>query len=563
MNKFSVILIIILSLGIFLRFNNLGSFPISLHRDEAFLGYNAYSLLKTGKDISGSLLPIHTESFLYSPLGYSYLSIPFIYAFGLSEFSVRFPSALFGVLTVLLIYFLVKRIFKKYEEPLIGTLSAANTLALLSAFFLAINPWHTNLSRTATENIIVTFFIVAGLFFYLISISKGRKYIITSFILFGLTLFIYQAPRAFLPVFIPIMILVFNNNRKLIKNKILLHILYLIFIIVPLVFVLLSPQLSLRIRTLSIFHDNLTQLVINEQIANDGSAGLPYMATRVFHNKVIGYGNLFIENYFRHFSFDFLFLDKGYPDRYRVPGMGLLYIFELPLIIFGAFYLFNKYRKIGIFITSWILVSPIGSALTFDDVPNLQRTVFAVPAYSILSGLGLLFFLKLVRSFNIKLFKLSIFACLFIITFSIFYYLVQYYFQARVYRSWYRQDGYKELAKKVNNLLPNYKKTVITNRESAPTIFFLFYSKYNPRLFQKTAQLSKLRDFDRISFDKYEFSEDECPLKNVKKNNVIINTVQKDFLYVNSGLCKDTPSISKVLSEIKRIDGSLVFYVAE
>jgi hypothetical protein len=243
--------------------------------------------------------------------------------------------------------------------------------------------------------------------------------------------------------------------------------------------------------------------------------------------------------------------------------MGLLYIFQLPLIVFGAIYLINKYRKIGIFIVSWILVSPIGSALTFDDVPNLQRIVFSIPAYSILSAFGLFIFLKLTKSFNLKIFTFSIFACIFVIAFCISYYFIQYYFQARVYRSWYRQDGYRELVKKVNNLLPNYKKAVITNRESAPTIFFLFYSKYNPDLFQKVAYLSKLRDFDRISFYKYYFTEEECPLRIIKQDEKIISTAKKDILYVNSGLCKDTVSISKVRSEIKRIDNSLVFYVAE
>jgi len=559
MNKFSFTLIAILVLGIFFRFYNLGAFPISLHRDEAFLGYNAYSLLKTGKDMSGSLLPFHMESFLYSPAGYSYFSIPFIYMFDLSEFSVRFTSALFGTLTILVTYFFVKRIFKKHEEPLIGTLSTTNMIALLSAFFLAISPWHINLSRTATESIIVTFFIVAGLLFYLMSVRLGWKHLIVSFILFGITLFIYQSPRAFLPIFIPLIILVFNNKKELVKNKITFLSLYLIFIIAPLVFVLISPQLSLRIRTLSIFHDKLTQLVINEQIANDGSAGLPYVATRIFHNKVIGYGNLFLENYFKHFSFDFLFLDKGYPDRYRVPGMGLLYIFELPLIALGFINLLNKYRRVGIFIIVWILVSPIGSALAFDDVPNLQRTVFALPAYSILSAYGLFIFLKLVRSFNLKLFRLSILASVFIIIFSISYYLVQYYFQARVYRPWYRQDGYKKLVTEVNYLLPNYKKVVVTNRESAPTIFFLFYSKYDPTLFQREAKRSMLRDFDRISFGRYEFTQDECPLRISNKQS----TEESNVLYVNSGLCKDTASIARVISEIKRVDNSLVFYVAE
>src|SRR5438034_626247 len=105
-----ILLTLIIFLAFALRFYKLGSVPIGFHRDEAFLGYNAYSILKTGRDMTGHLLPIHLQSFLYSPAGYSYFAIPFIAIFGLNEFAVRFPSALFGSLTVLLTYFLVKAI---------------------------------------------------------------------------------------------------------------------------------------------------------------------------------------------------------------------------------------------------------------------------------------------------------------------------------------------------------------------------------------------------------------------------------------------------------------------
>src|SRR3989344_9151444 len=100
MKKHYFALGLIFLLGVFLRFFILGQVPVSLHRDEAFLGYNAYSILKTGRDISGSFLPIHLESFFFSPAGYSYFSIPSVALFGLSEFSVRFASALFGSLTI-------------------------------------------------------------------------------------------------------------------------------------------------------------------------------------------------------------------------------------------------------------------------------------------------------------------------------------------------------------------------------------------------------------------------------------------------------------------------------
>lgn len=103
MERSAFLVIIVFSIGIILRFYNLGEVPVSLHRDEAFLGYNAYSILKTGKDMSGNFLPIHLESFFFSPAGYSYFSIPFIALFGLSQFSIRFASALFGSLNILLI----------------------------------------------------------------------------------------------------------------------------------------------------------------------------------------------------------------------------------------------------------------------------------------------------------------------------------------------------------------------------------------------------------------------------------------------------------------------------
>ena len=99
-------------LGLVLRLAFLGQIPQGLHRDEAFLGYNAYSILKTGSDISGNFLPIHLESFYFSPNGYSYFSIPFILIFGLNSFSIRLASFLFGSLTIPLIYFLSVKLFE-------------------------------------------------------------------------------------------------------------------------------------------------------------------------------------------------------------------------------------------------------------------------------------------------------------------------------------------------------------------------------------------------------------------------------------------------------------------
>src|SRR3989344_5188900 len=102
------VLILIILLAAFLRFYNLSKTPPSLYWDEASLGYNAYSILKTARDEHGQFLPITNFAAFgdYKPPGYIYLTVPSIAIFGVNEFAIRFPSAFFGTLTVLLAFFL-------------------------------------------------------------------------------------------------------------------------------------------------------------------------------------------------------------------------------------------------------------------------------------------------------------------------------------------------------------------------------------------------------------------------------------------------------------------------
>lgn len=549
MRKNIYLLALIFIVGTFFRFYNLGEFPIGLHRDEAFLGYNAYSILKSGKDMSGQFLPLHLESFIYSPAGYVYFSIPFIFLFDLSAFSVRFASAFFGSMTIIITYFLTKELFKGKNR----------LIPFIASTMIAIVPWHINLSRTATENTIVVFFISLAVLLYLCWIKNSKFLLLLgSFISFAITIFVYQAPRVFLPLFIPLMIFIFVKSYKD-KIKILQQIiLYSIFVIIPLFFILSSKDLSLRIRTVSIFATDQTQLVLDEQIRGDGVANVSNSLARTFHNKLIGYSSAFLQNYFKHFTYDFLFTDNSFPARYKVPLFGILYILDLPLIILGVLYLLKNEKKVGTFLIGWLLIVPIGSGLTFDDIPNMQRTLIAFPALSVISAFGLFTIISYLSKQHL-LTKAFIASFTIFAAFNITFYLHQYYIHSNTYRPWIRQDGYKELVNQVNNLLPNYKKVVITNRESAPTIFVLFYNKFNPEIFQKETKESTMRDFDRINFGKYEISQEECPLRLIKDESGFKLTGEKGVIYVNSGLCEESENGTKTLNVVKRSDGSIAF----
>lgn len=542
--KTTLLLLLILSVGAILRFYRLGDVPFGFHRDEAFLGYNAYSILLTGKDINGNFLPLHLKSFLYSPALYSYFSTPFIFLFGLSVFSVRFASFLFGSLTIFMTYLLVKELIKK------------ESLALFASFLLAVSPWHINLSRTATENTIVVFFISLGVFLYLKSLRKNNMWILLfSFASFFIALFLYQAPRVFLPFFMPLLFFLYLPNRK---KMILSCYAFFSIICLILIFIFLSKDLSLRIRTVSIFSTQGSQIVLEDQIRTDGVMGAPFILTRLFHNKVIIYTQQFLKNYFSHYSYQFLFSEDGLPDRYRIPFVGLLYIVEFPLLLFGVFKLLTTHRRLAIFLLGWVVLAPLGSALAFDDVPNLQRVLITFPALSITESFGLFYLLLFFRRKRWLKIAVSFFVVAFI--YGIGFYLHQYYVHAILYRPWYRQDGYRELVAEVSSLLPTYRKAVITDRESAPTIFFLFYTKYSPYRFQQETKGTKMKDFDRISFGQYEFSQEECPLRLIEKNGKMVAMGEKDVLYVDSGLCK-IPHNAKVFSTIKRLDNSLAFFV--
>src|SRR3989344_2937504 len=112
--KHKFLLLAILILAALLRLYRITEVPPGVNRDEASIGYTAYSLLQTGKDEYGRSFPLSFESFgdWKLPL-YIYTTVPFVKLFGLNELAVRFPSVLAGTLTVLLTYFLVMELFYK------------------------------------------------------------------------------------------------------------------------------------------------------------------------------------------------------------------------------------------------------------------------------------------------------------------------------------------------------------------------------------------------------------------------------------------------------------------
>src|SRR3972149_7023875 len=111
MRKSLFLLILIVIIALFLRLYKLDSVPVSLFGDEMDVGYQAYSVLKTGKDYYGNFLPFHFHSLAEwrTPL-YLYSAVPTVALFGVSPLGVRLPAAVFGILGIWGFYLLVKEL---------------------------------------------------------------------------------------------------------------------------------------------------------------------------------------------------------------------------------------------------------------------------------------------------------------------------------------------------------------------------------------------------------------------------------------------------------------------
>ena len=100
--------------------------------DEASIGYNAYSLLQTGRDEYGKIFPLIFKSFGdYKPGVYIYLTIPFIAIFGLTELSVRLPSIILGSLLPILLYLLITTLNPKSKKRLYACYGSGNLLGYM------------------------------------------------------------------------------------------------------------------------------------------------------------------------------------------------------------------------------------------------------------------------------------------------------------------------------------------------------------------------------------------------------------------------------------------------
>ena len=204
----SIFLIVIFFSALFLRTVKLSDYPVGFQIDEASLGYNAYSILLTGKSEAGVRLPLYIDTFGDNrPTGYNYFDVPFIALFGLTIFATRLPGALNGAFSIFPLFLLSYVLFKDKK------------ISLLASFFLSISPWGVVLSRASAETVIALFFILFGfsLTFHFIRTKKTWELFLGTLFL-AASFFFYHTPRVFVPMYFFVALLVLCYPYKNLKG---------------------------------------------------------------------------------------------------------------------------------------------------------------------------------------------------------------------------------------------------------------------------------------------------------------------------------------------------------
>lgn len=463
--------LLIFLLLVVLRFWKIESIPPSLNWDEISHGYNAFSILKTGKDEWGNVLPIIFKAYgdYKLPL-YIYLTSLSEFFFGLTPFAVRLTSVLAGITTGIFTYLLTQKIFNK-------------KIALLSLLLVAIEPWSFFLSRGAFEANLALALIVSGIYFLLKSLEKP-KFCFLSLLLLGLSTWTYNSARIFVPLLLISFAVIYRNSlQNYFKNKKILILSSLLFLIlfIPMFYQLLRPAGQARYGKVAILDEGAIAQIDEKRTTSQ----INPILTRLIYNKVTFFSFNFGKNYLSHFSFDFLFLKGGTNYQFSLPNHGLLYFADLPFLLLGLYFLIKKQRKENYFLLAWFLLSPVASSLTRES-PHVLRDIVFLPIPMILTSLGLLSFSDWLK--NKK--KLSFFSLPLIILYLLITlvlagkYLNQYFKKYPVTYSWSWQFGYSQMVDYLKIHYDEYDKIIITKKYGEPHEFLLFNWPWDPKNYQ-------------------------------------------------------------------------------
>ncbi|HPT65897.1 MAG TPA: glycosyltransferase family 39 protein [Candidatus Woesebacteria bacterium] len=497
---YSIIFGIILVIGFLTRFLFLDKFPVSLNWDEISHGYNAYSLVKTGRDQWSKSLPIFNFRAYgdYPTTLNMYLSAPLIYFFGLNEWTTRIISALCGFGLVIVSYFLGKELFKNQKGK------------YLLMLLVAVSPWTFFTSRAVFQSTVAQFFLSLGILF-LIKATKKINFLLPGIFFTSISTYAYHNTKIIVPILFLIYIIIFFKEIKLNFSKkiktFLIGFLLISVLIIPQIINVFNKDAQARSRwVFAINPVTVNQIEINR----NNYKGNPLIA-KLKYNRVTVFSAIVAKNYLGFVNPKMLFFDSTQNFQFNIPKTGVLYSVCLPFFYIGLVVLlinFFKKDKLSIFLIFWFLIGLIPAVITIGDFPIIRAmTILPLPQIFIVYG-----FLRTINLFKNQKVK-SLFTILFLLILFIqtSFYLKNYFndYSKKYSSSW--QYGYKQVVEYIKNNYQDYDQIIFTKKYGEAHEFVLFYWPWDPKSYQNDPNLNWDFHSDWYwvnAFDKFKFIND-------------------------------------------------------
>jgi hypothetical protein len=526
-----VAIVLALAFGVGVRMFRLHGVPPGLHQDEACAGYDAYSILKTGRDQHGNFLPLNQQAFddFRRPL-LTYSLIPLIEMLGLKVSTVRLGAALWGISDLVALTALA--------GLMLGWPGAA-----AAAVFAAASPWDMSISRVAGHaGSAAATVSIATLFFWLWLKRRRGIWLYLSAFVFGLSLYSYPVADAFTPLFLAFLALLYWHEFRDAGGQSLSAAALFILLAIPLAasFVMYPAQMTSHFQKLSL----LTP-------ARCAGCTITPISVRLMTCAAgfVGYFNP---------SFLFVHGDRG--DHWTLmhaPGFGQLLPEQAPLIALALFALVaGTRRRTAILLLGWTVLAtlpaavihPLGAAWAepgkvvptawalFDrstatlpmtpwvvfSHPDSRHAVLAMVPWILLSALGFVTLLELTSSRR----ALRITLCVALAAGTFFHaarFIRSYFIDYPALAAPYFQYGWEQVMEHLESPGERLQRVVITPRGAEPYIYVLFFGHYPPERFQTEAVVRRGKSHRISAFDRYVFASPASAYREMKNGTFVFS----------------------------------------
>ncbi|MEJ2347668.1 MAG: hypothetical protein P8Y17_00505 [Patescibacteria group bacterium] len=423
---------IILFLSAFLYFYKLEIIPNGFYVDEASVAYNAFSILKTGKDEYGFPHPVFFRLMgSYTPSLFIYLSSLLIKFFGMAPLVFRSISASAALLSILFFYLLIQKM-KLYKLKL---------SYFVITLFYSISPWLVFNARLGYETTLAFLVFNIGAYFLFLAYKKPKN-LIPAVIFLSLSTYISHNQRFLAPLFLLGYFIVFR--KKLLRKQ----------------------------NTKNILPAILAGIILH----------IPHfllLNTKAFWIKSSQFNPKYFWTLLTYLSPKTLFYENPDIDlQHTLPKLSMMFNWMVIPYFIGMYLLIRKIKDYRYkFITIYFAAALLPSLFSSPFISSQKSLPLIIPL-SIILGLGIDTMLKIIKP------RLRIPLLIIVTAYSLLMLFTSYFFLFPRERASGWNYGYDQIADYIRER-PEEKFLLDDTRNPRAYILLLYRLKYDPETYQK------------------------------------------------------------------------------